>query len=303
VIRDTVAGAAVDTIKNVAAAVKANSNNNTSAASEGAVAGLNGMRTDSARKMDPVSMDPVRTVVEDSVTRPVSAAVAVRPAYKPGNVVKVGERKLAKSWRLVYADKGTGKKADTIVVIIPVDTTVAVARNKVAVKKPGIDSSVVKEGGVTVIPEKKEAALEKKDAKPIDSGKAAVVHAAVTPAVVAPVPAAGEPEKKPAGKVVLVNSDCKNFATEYDVDKLRVKMLEAGKDEDRITSAKKIFKTKCFTTRQVRALSEVFTNDGVKFRFFETAYPFVSDDKFGELAGLLADPVYNSKFKAMTGQR
>jgi hypothetical protein len=61
--------------------------------------------------------------------------------------------------------------------------------------------------------------------------------------------------------------------------------------------------TVCFTTKQIRALSEVFTADPAKYRFFETAYPFLSDDRFRELTNLLADPVYNGKFKAMTGQR
>jgi hypothetical protein len=79
-------------------------------------------------------------------------------------------------------------------------------------------------------------------------------------------------------------------------------MLEAGKDEDRIAVAHKVFKSKCFSTRQIKALSEVFTSDAQKFRFLETAYPFVSDDHFKELAELLADPVYSSKFRTMTGQ-
>jgi len=96
---------------------------------------------------------------------------------------------------------------------------------------------------------------------------------------------------------------CRNFAADYDVDKLRVKMLEGSKDEDRILTAKKVFKTKCFTTKQIRALSEVFTTDAGKYHFFEAAYPFVSDDRFRELTDLLADPVYNGKFRALTGQQ
>src|ERR1019366_5422303 len=88
--------------------------------------------------------------------------------------------------------------------------------------------------------------------------------------------------KKAPPRSLFINSDCRNFATEYDVDKLRVKMLEAGKEDDRITAAHKVFKTKCFSTRQVKALSEAFTSDAQKFRFLEAAYPFVSDDHFKE---------------------
>jgi hypothetical protein len=80
-------------------------------------------------------------------------------------------------------------------------------------------------------------------------------------------------------------------------------MLESGKDDDRIAVARKMFKSKCFSTRQIRALSEVFTSDAAKFRFFEAAWPFAADDHFHELSDLLADPVYNSKFKTMTHQQ
>jgi hypothetical protein len=111
--------------------------------------------------------------------------------------------------------------------------------------------------------------------------------------------------KKPATKSSLpyVNSDCHAFATDYDVDKLRVKMLEGTKDEERIAAALKVFKTKCFFTRQLRALSEVFTTDAAKYRFLETAYPFAADEHFRELVTLLADPVYANKFKTLTGSR
>jgi hypothetical protein len=100
----------------------------------------------------------------------------------------------------------------------------------------------------------------------------------------------------------FVNSDCHAFATDNDVDKLRVHMLEANKEEDRIQTAYKLFKIKCFTTRQIRALSEVFTTDPAKFKFLASAYPFVSDDQFPELVSLLSDPVYAERFRTMTGR-
>jgi hypothetical protein len=107
--------------------------------------------------------------------------------------------------------------------------------------------------------------------------------------------------KKPSTKSPLpyVNSDCHAFATDYDVDKLRVKMLEGAKDDERIAAALKIFKTKCFYTRQIKALSEVFTADASKYRFFETAWPFAADEHFRELGALLTDPVNQNKFKAL----
>jgi hypothetical protein len=110
---------------------------------------------------------------------------------------------------------------------------------------------------------------------------------------------AGAPRKP---SLPFINSDCHAFATDYDLDKLRVRMLNAGKDDDRIQVAYKIFKTKCFSTKQVGALSEVFTTDAAKFKFLGTAYPFVSDDHFPDLVGVFSDPVYAGKFRTMTGR-
>jgi len=99
-----------------------------------------------------------------------------------------------------------------------------------------------------------------------------------------------------------VNSDCHDFATDFDVDKLRIKMLQSN-GEERIAIARKAFKVKCFYTRQIRALSDVFTSDAARFRFFETAWPFAADEHFHELSDLLTDPVYTARFKTMTHQQ
>ena len=98
----------------------------------------------------------------------------------------------------------------------------------------------------------------------------------------------------------FINSDCHDLATDYDLDKLRVRMLKASRDDDRIQIAYKVFRIKCFSTRQVSALSEIFTTDPAKFKFLEKAYPFVSDDHFSELVSLFSDPVYAGKFRTLT---
>ena len=109
--------------------------------------------------------------------------------------------------------------------------------------------------------------------------------------------AAVEASKKP---LLMMNSDCINFASEYDVDKLRVKMLSANSVDDKIAAAKKIFKTKCFVTRYIRGLSELFPNDEARFKFFDAAYPFVSDTgNFPKLLDLFTDELYIARFKAL----
>lgn len=103
--------------------------------------------------------------------------------------------------------------------------------------------------------------------------------------------------KKP---LLLMNSDCVNFASEYDVDKLRVKMLSTNSVDDKVAAAKKVFKTKCFVTRYIRGLSELFPNDEARFKFFDAAYPFVSDTgNFRQLLDLFTDELYIARFKAL----
>ena len=182
------------------------------------------------------------------------------------------EHRSARSLRQVYTDHDSSGKADTVVIIIPLDTPAQTGH-------PAVTSIIPRTAHVT------------------DSGH-----------LTAPqghdrnpdTPALSPTRTSTKSTLPFVNSDCHNFATDYDVDKLRVKMLESAKDDDRILAARKVFKMKCFTTRQIRALSEVFTTDAAKFKFLESAYPFVSDDHFAELSNLLADPVYSGRFRAMT---
>jgi hypothetical protein len=101
-------------------------------------------------------------------------------------------------------------------------------------------------------------------------------------------------------KPVLANSDCKNLATEDDFLKLRKKMAAEITEDDMIDVAKKVFKTKCFTTIQVKNLCVLFLNDEGKYKFFDAAYPFVSDSyNFGSLQALLTDNYFITRFKAM----
>jgi hypothetical protein len=101
-------------------------------------------------------------------------------------------------------------------------------------------------------------------------------------------------------RMVMINSDCRNFAASNDVDKLRVKLLQEKDAAGRIAAAKKIFRTKCFNAQQVKSLTEFFPYDDQKYLFLEAAYPFVSDTaNFKELVSLFSDPVYNQRFRKL----
>ena len=48
-------------------------------------------------------------------------------------------------------------------------------------------------------------------------------------------------------------------------------------DEQMVNESKKTFKSKCFTTEQIKNLGSLFLNEAGKFQFYEAAYPFSSD--------------------------
>jgi Domain of unknown function (DUF4476) len=101
-------------------------------------------------------------------------------------------------------------------------------------------------------------------------------------------------------KIPIPNSDCKLYASETDVDKLRVKMMGQKTDDDKLAVARKVFKQRCFTTRHIKGLSELFTTEDGKYRWLDTAYPFVSDPyNFESAIELLKDEYFINRFKAM----
>lgn len=101
-------------------------------------------------------------------------------------------------------------------------------------------------------------------------------------------------------KPILINSDCKATAWDSDIDKLRVKMLAASSDDDKIDVAKKLYKLKCLTVKQVRALSELFTTDQARYKWLDAVYPFTTNSYyFPELEDLLKDEYFRNRFKAM----
>ena len=97
-----------------------------------------------------------------------------------------------------------------------------------------------------------------------------------------------------------VNSDCKDFAQNSDFLKLRKKMASVNGRDDMIREAKKVFKSKCFSTEQIRNLSYLFLTDEGKYMFLDTAYPFASDsDQYETLVSQLSDDYYIKRFNAM----
>jgi len=266
------------------------------------------------------------------------ASTGIKPSSRARSIVKLGERKLPHTLRLAYADHSTGKKADTIILFIPLDTFI-IAKGSQRPPRTTVDTTRI--STLRSSPTSRAFTPGSSPASRTSAPGSATISGSSTPgssptgapnpgssipgasnpgsslpgasnsiSSTSGAPVTETPQSRPLdsahrsatarSSLSFVNSDCHSYATDYDVDKLRVKMLDANKDEERIQIARKVFKTRCFSTRQIKALSEVFTTDAAKFRFLETAYPFCSDDRFRELSTLLADPVYSSKFHLMT---
>lgn len=101
-------------------------------------------------------------------------------------------------------------------------------------------------------------------------------------------------------KQSISNSNCTNQASDEDFLKLRKKMAAEQNEESMFKLAKKYFKSKCFSTEQVKNLATLFLNDQAKYNFLDIAYPFVSDSSnFSSLQNLLTDEYFISRFKAM----
>jgi hypothetical protein len=109
-----------------------------------------------------------------------------------------------------------------------------------------------------------------------------------------------EAKREPVFISTMINSDCKTIASDDDFLKIRKKMVAENTDADMIKAARKYFKTRCFTTEQIKNLSVLFLKDEGKYMFFDAAYPFVSDsEQFPVLEKQLSDDNYITRFRAL----
>jgi hypothetical protein len=109
-----------------------------------------------------------------------------------------------------------------------------------------------------------------------------------------------ETTPKKEEKLVMYNTDCKTMASEKDFLTLRKKMVAENDDEDMITAARKVFKTRCFTTDQIKNLCVLFLKDEGRYKFLDAAYPYVyNTEDFKSLVSLLTEEYYIRRFEAM----
>lgn len=101
----------------------------------------------------------------------------------------------------------------------------------------------------------------------------------------------------------LAKSQCKATASNNDFFKLRKNMASKNTDDDMVSEAKKFFKSKCFTTEQVRNLGALFLTSAGKYQFFDAAYSHVTDqENFASLESEIKDDYFLKRFKALIGE-
>jgi len=254
-------------------------------------------------------------------------------------VNKAAELLTDTSYVAVFVDE-SDERFDTIRISIPFIEPVAVAKQDrqppKEIKSPGNitnQGKIIKDSTPLVVTEKQPAApVVKTDTNAAgkatkDTAAAGVTRQTITPPAKKDSDATGKTAKDSMAAQAVVqstkkdtgstsstpdsaktatkpsmplNSDCKETATESDIDKLRIKMLLVASDDDRIVLAKKVFKQKCFSVKQVKALSELFKTDEGKYKWFDAIYPFVSDSSnFSSLGELIKNDYYLNRFKAM----
>ena len=190
-------------------------------------------------------------------------------SYITSKVKKWSESSTTQGFGLVFIDDYDNGVQDRIRLLIP---------NPEKIEVPVSNNKEPKE-------EKKFIEIENKDEKNKEETKLAEVKPVV--------------EQVTSSKQTSSNN-CTVVADETDFLKLRKQMAAKESDDAMISEAKNYFKTKCFTSEQIKNLSALFLNDENKYKFFDAAYNYVSDaDKFSALQNEIKDEYYINRFRAM----
>ena len=233
------------------------------------------------------STEPEKPKEQPVVNEPVWTAPAKTPVKqirkfesREGNdyVFEVQELNGVKDTIRLFIEKDSSLVQQVVVPVQP-----EVAKDTVSIEKTQIKEEPVKpeekKDTIQAIVPKKEDVIEKKEER---------VQQPVAPPV-----QKTEPQSLP-------NSNCKNFATEDDLIKLRRRMASQSKDEQMINEAKKAFQKNCFTSAQLKNLSVLFLSDEGRYRFFDAAMPFVTDfSNFKSLGETILDDYYKKRFLAL----
>ncbi len=208
--------------------------------------------------------EPLVRTNEEIISKEPETKSVQEPEYRKSVVSKKSESSTSEGFGLVFIDDyGNGKK-DTIRIVIP--------------NPPKALAEII------------EPAKDDKRFLDLSSNDTIKQSEAETKPVKAEAPAQKQ----------VTKTNCSGVANDNDFLKLRKKMAAESSDDGMVDEAKKIFKSKCFTTAQLKNLSTLFLNDAGKYKFLDMAYTYVSDqENFSSLSAELKDEYYINRFKAM----
>ena len=214
-------------------------------------------------------------------------------------IKKYSESSTSEGFGLVYFDKN-GDQVDTIRLLIP--------NPKIIFSQP--DTSKKQE--VVFMDVKKEAEPVNegiKEKSPVKDPVAEDDKRNSTDTLLANQTKEEQVKKEPAkeeravGGIIPAKPKCRSQASESDFFKLRKNMASEESDEMMVEQAMKSFKSKCYTTEQVKYLSSLFLTSAGKYLFFDAAYMHVSDrENFPSLQSEIKDDYYSRRFKALIGE-
>ncbi len=205
--------------------------------------------------------------VKQTVIKEEPINILTQADYKPTLVIRHSESSTTEGLGIVYFDKGLDK-TDTIRILIP----------------PSKLKFFTAPEQTTAIDTQSKTTMAANESIQFFSDSALIKKESV--------------EIKP-----VKTSSCDAVASDKDFMKVRKNMAAKSNDEDMIAEARKSFKSKCFTSEQVRYLSTLFLTSAAKYQFFDTAYTHVSDKQnFSSLQSEIKDEYYLKRFKALVGE-
>lgn len=191
--------------------------------------------------------------------------------YQKSQIIRRSESSTTEGFGITFLDVYANGQTDTIRIFIPAARPNLPVSNPKKEEKKFLEFISTDTLPVRLMPEKSENPNPE--------------HSAKTDSITL--------ENKPANK-------CLQVSTTDDFFRLRKILAAETTEEDMIGQARKAFKEKCYTTEQIKNLSVLFLTDEGKYRFFDAAYPHVTDrDKFNSLQTELNDPYFINRFRAM----
>ncbi len=228
-------------------------------------------------------------VVKEEIRTEKNADPPAIAEYKRSVVTRRSESSTTEGFGLVFTDELTAGSVDTIRLMIPNPKQALVTEVKKEEPKEEKKFLDIAPAADTVKKEEVKPPVEEVKV-PVEEVKAPVTELKPPVSEVKPV----------AETKTAVKKNCSGTADENDFFEIRKRMAGETSDDNMIAEAKKYFKTKCFTTLQVKNLSLLFLNEEGKYHFFDAAYPYASDpENYSSLQSELKDTYYINRFRAM----